>query len=130
MKKIYFSGLIVFSFLVLSITNIQAQTPSAPCFTFDSLYSTGITPVAITQGDFDGDNIPDVATVNSYNGDVSIFTGTGNGKFANPYINNSISLSGLTPSAIISGNFNGDQYADIAVAGYVSGSGTYAAYVY
>ena len=133
-----FNFLIVVFFLSTALVS-QAQQ-SAPCFVAQSsgLYSNiDASPVGVTVADFNGDGTPDAATINNSSSDINILFGTGSAD-ALDYpsgMTPNISLSGLTPVAITSGNFNGDQYMDIAVAGYIPPASyglsyTYYVYIY
>jgi hypothetical protein len=77
--------------------------------------SVGKSPVAIATGDFNGDGRTDFATVNSIgseNNTVSVLLGDGDGTFQ-PRTTNPV---GYEPTAIVSGDFNGDGRSDLAVA--------------
>ena len=65
----------------------------------------------ITAGDFNGDNVLDLAAVNA-NSSVSIFIGDGVGNFSAP-TNFPV---GLFPYSIITADFNGDNVLDLATA--------------
>ena len=70
-------------------------------------------PSAIVTGDFNGDNVLDLATVNSRANNVSILLGDGTGGFffSSPYI-----PVGNGPESIATGDFNGDNVLDLATA--------------
>ena len=86
--------------------------------------STGpLSPSALVTGDFGGDGRADLAVAGadpSGRGAVEVLLGAGAGTFraAPP-----ISTGGLTPHALVTGDFNGDGRADLAVAGFSSSSG-------
>src|SRR5665213_808139 len=94
----------------------------------------GIAPYAIVAGDFNGDGIPDVVTVNSNSTDNTISLLLGNGELAgqiNPdgTVNNSASFQapliyavGNRPAGIVTGDFHADGKLDVAVAN--TGDGT------
>jgi VCBS repeat protein/FG-GAP repeat protein len=62
---------------------------------------------AIAIADFNGDGIPDGATIGS---DLSVYLGTGDGSFREQ------TPIGISGSAIVTADFNGDGYPDLAVA--------------
>jgi sugar lactone lactonase YvrE len=82
--------------------------------------TVGIQPVAAAVGDFNGDGIPDLAVVNSQNGNVTILLGNGKGGFA-PAANSSVTV-GNYPTSVAVADFNGDGIQDLAVANQGSSS--------
>jgi hypothetical protein len=74
-------------------------------------YTTGLEPVSLTIGDFNGDAKPDVATSNSRSNTISILLNNGNGTFQT-HVDYA---TGLFPSNIISGDFNGDGKLDLVI---------------
>ena len=79
-------------------------------------------PVKVVVGDFNGDGIQDLATANNIGNSVSVLLGNGSGGFtltaASPF------AVGTGPQQVVVGDFNGDNFADLAVA--LSGAGTVA----
>ena len=82
--------------------------------------ATGINPISIATGDFNGDGIPDLAVANAGGCYVSNFTscpitvllGNGDGTFTGASTNPD---SDADPLAIVVGDFNGDGKEDLAV---------------
>jgi Flp pilus assembly secretin CpaC len=72
---------------------------------------TGTTPVAVATGDFNGDNLADLAVANQADNTVSVFLNTGNGTFGA----RTDFSTGEAPSAIATGDFNNDSHLDLAV---------------
>ncbi len=77
-------------------------------------FSAGGGPSALTIGQFDNDNLNDVAVANSRSSSFSVIFRTPKGGFRHPprdYI-----VEGGTPLAITSADYNKDGKTDIAVA--------------
>lgn len=91
-----------------------SSTPSAPSVSFTAPvnYTVGTLPFADAVADFNGDNILDIAVVNSNSNSVSVLLGKGDGTFQ-PAVNYTV---GTSPSAITAIDLNGDHAVDIAVA--------------
>ena len=94
-------------------------------------YVVGKHPLALASGDFNGDGRPDVATVNSDSGTVSVLLSTGNGNFlpATTY------KVGPHPVSLAVADLNHDGHPDLVVADrseaklfvlYGKGDGTFA----
>ncbi len=73
----------------------------------------GTSATAVAIGDFNGDGIADVAVTNGSNNNVSILLGDGSGGFA-PAPESPVA-TGAGPTAVATGDFNGDGIADLAV---------------
>ncbi len=87
-------------------------------------------PLTVTIGnlnaDFNGDRVPDLAalvylTHPSHYGAVAIFLGTGDGTFDAPAYY-TVGVIEMTPTSVITSDFNGDQVPDLAVASPYSGN--------
>jgi hypothetical protein len=77
--------------------------------------STGtISPEYFAVGDFNADGKPDIAVPDYYGKTVSIYLNKGGANFSAPVVT-TLSIDN-TVGAIISGDFNGDGKADLAVA--------------
>ncbi|UAJ72940.1 VCBS repeat-containing protein [Synechocystis sp. PCC 7339] len=81
-----------------------------PFVTFD----TGINPIAVTLGDFNGDGFLDIATAKN-NENVSLLLSNGDGTFNSPTFVN-LSIGGTNPFAIAEGDFNNDGNLDLVTA--------------
>lgn len=88
-------------------------------FSEPSNFLVGTDPKSVVKGDFNGDNIPDLAIANSVSSDVSIIIGDGTGSFSSP-ANFGI---GRDPREIVTEDFNGDDILDLAVANFSTVSG-------
>jgi uncharacterized protein (TIGR03437 family) len=69
-------------------------------------------PWAIAAGDFNGDGIPDLATANHDDNNVTVLLGNGSGSFA---ATGSAIAVGTSPASVIAGDFNADGVQDLAV---------------
>ena len=105
----------------LAIANQTANTVSVLIGNGDGTFQpktdlpTGNAPVSLVVADLDNSlgNL-DLAVANHGDSTISIFLGNGDGTFRAPSV---IALpSGYAPSAITAGDFNGDGFADLAVA--------------
>ncbi len=98
-------------------------------------FATGVGPVAVAVGDFNGDGLTDVVTANSTANTVSVLLGHGDGTFA-PHSDYAVEGA---PTSIVVGDFNGDGKLDIAtLAGFENavvsvllgnGDGTFKPYI-
>jgi len=97
-------------FIIFTIkTNAQLFLPKVD-------YGTGSAPHSVTTGDFNGDNILDLAVANEFSNTVSILLGNGDGTFKNK-VDYGI---GGPPTSITIGDFNGDGKPDLATSNYTS----------
>jgi hypothetical protein len=73
----------------------------------------GSNPTALALGDFNGDNIFDIAVSNYGTNNIGILFGYGNGVFG--MVTNYSTGDGSRPFSVAIGNFNGDRWMDIVV---------------
>ena len=78
--------------------------------------SVNESPESITSGDFNGDDVLDLATANTTSNNVSILIGDGAGNFSAP----TDFPVGMDPRFVSSGDFNGDNVLDLATANITS----------
>src|SRR5579864_8961534 len=97
------------AFLFAAVFSITAQ---AQTYLYNHAdFSTGLLPVAVASGDFNGDHLPDLAIANGVDNTVSILLGRPNGTFA-PQVTYA---TGHGPGFIAIGDLNNDGHLDLAV---------------
>jgi hypothetical protein len=102
--------------------NIEAlEDRSVPAFIAPVDYTVGAYPIGMQAGDFNGDGIPDVVTVNAgatgVNGSVSVLLSNGDGTFQ-PARNTPTAFPyGYGPNALAVGDFDRDGKLDLATSG-------------
>jgi hypothetical protein len=74
-------------------------------------YQVGTGADSVLVGDFNGDDIPDIAVISAGN-TVSVLLGNGDGTLQDPVSY----LAGNTPVALVAADFNGDGALDLATA--------------
>jgi hypothetical protein len=87
------------------------------CFSSTTNSLTGTNPYSVTNADFNGDGVMDLATANGNSHNISVLLGTGNGSFSTA-TNFPVTTGG--GESIVSGNFNGDYFVDLATIDYSS----------
>ena len=101
-----------------------SQSPlSVVFFSFRTTpFPTGTFPYSATVGDFNGDGIPDLAIGSNQSQSLTLLLGDGIGGFSaapgSPF------PTGINPSSVTVGDFNGDGKADLATANATSNNVT------
>lgn len=99
---------LLFILSVFFLQRINAQV----CFGSHTNYATDTNPEALVCGDFNGDSIKDIITINYGAANISLLLGNGSGGFL--AATNTVVCSWM--EAICAADFNGDNKLDIAVA--------------
>ena len=76
--------------------------------------AAGDRPYSVVVGDFNGDDMQDLATANAISDDVTILIGDGSGNFSAAAT--SPEATGEEPFSVAAGDFNGDGNQDLATA--------------
>jgi FG-GAP-like repeat len=94
--------------------NALTQPGTVLAFQTAATFSTGAASRGIAEGDVNGDGIPDLVTLNTAVGSVSVLLGNGNGTFQAP-----VAYSvGTAPTGIAIAKLTGDGFSDIIVSNY------------
>jgi len=86
-------------------------------------FAVGLAPTSVISADFDSDGIADLAVTNQNSNNVSVLLGQdldSDGKGDGTFKQKQDFAVGTYPSSVISADFNGDTYADLAVANSAS----------
>jgi hypothetical protein len=110
-KKVWASILVVSSLCILTLSGLYAQVFFTTRRDFAAPGANG--PVAVTVADFNGDRIPDLAVVNAFSKDISIFYGTASGGFN--FVRN-FPVGGFHPFHVIARDFDNDRILDLATS--------------
>jgi len=108
--------------VLLNTTTTGASTPS---FSNRTDFATGVFPVFVSIGDFNGDNKPDLAIANSgYNANsISVLTNTTTaGDSTLAFASKTDFTVGISPRSLSIGDFNSDGKLDLAVPNFGSKS--------
>ncbi len=81
-----------------------------------SPFPSGVAPISIVSGDFNGDGKPDLVMANNVSNNVTVLLGNGSGGFSaapgSPF------AVGTNPTFVAVGDFNGDGIQDLAVPNF------------
>ncbi|QOV88995.1 FG-GAP-like repeat-containing protein [Humisphaera borealis] len=86
-------------------------------FAFSTAVDVGIFTGRPVVGDFNNDDLLDIAVTNAFGGEVKVIRGNGNGTFGSI----SAFAAGVSPEALAAADFNADGFSDL-VAGNRSGN--------
>ena len=80
-------------------------------------FAVGVAPTAMVAGDFNGDGAPDLAvTSGGTSGQLGLFLNQLPGNETQPFIQEAVVATGVSPSALGADDFNGDFALDVVVA--------------
>ncbi|MBK8979594.1 MAG: VCBS repeat-containing protein [Planctomycetes bacterium] len=102
-------------------TTATRDGSSTPSWRAPLPVTPGTNPVAVTTGDFDGDGFDDLAAVNADSRDISVLLNRGTATVGWPATVDFTTTPpvilppGAVPSAIVSGDTNGDGSRDLAI---------------
>ncbi len=89
-------------------------------FPVGSTQTAAQSPVAIITADFNRDGKPDLATANSFTGNISVLLGDGTGRFEQQQVR--VFPSVVSPVSIKAGDFNNDGNLDLVSVGEAVGN--------
>ena len=115
------------NFMGNTLSVMLNQTPtgaSVPSFTSPVTFAAGNGPEALVIGDFNGDNLPDIAAVNNGDGTVAVLLDTTPTGATTPSFSAPATFTVGNPIAIAAGDFNGDGKPDLVTVN--NGDGTVA----
>ena len=98
----------------LSVVALKASAGFIPA----PSYAAGSGPQSVAVGDFNCDDIPDLAVATANDGTVSVLLGNEDGSFQAAH-NYAVDLG---PQSLAVGDFNGDGHPDLVVANALSGT--------
>ncbi|MBN1824793.1 MAG: VCBS repeat-containing protein [Candidatus Eisenbacteria bacterium] len=87
-------------------------------FTHAQTCSTGTDPADMITEDFNGDSIPDLASLNRGDGTLSILLGAGGGAFGSPLFTS----VGNEPAALVTGDFDDNGVRDLILTRRLNGT--------
>ena len=98
------------------LLNTTATGATTPTFATQVGFPTGSEPLSVSIGDFNGDDLPDLATANydSYNASILLNT-TATGAAAPTFATKVDFPTGTNPYCVSIGDINGDGKRDLAV---------------
>lgn len=96
---------------------VQANPSNSFTAAAGSPFTVGSEPDAVAAGDFNGDGIPDLLSMNGGSGDATVLLGNNGGGYTtapgSPFAVGD-------PTSVVLGDFNGDGITDFAVANFFS----------
>jgi hypothetical protein len=96
-------------------TTLTVTPPAVSFKAGQTLASGGPMPIGLVVADFNGDGKPDIAVSDETNNTISVFLNDGTGHFGTPVVTN-VTISAVNLGAMVTGDFNEDGKADLAVA--------------
>ena len=104
----------------LGLFAVSAILPAQPAsFITRNEIATGLNPVSLAIGTFNGDRGLDLLVAQRGAASVSIFQSLGQGFFTQPFPSQD---TGIAPRVVVTGDFNRDGILDLVVANYGSGT--------
>ncbi|HEY0386582.1 MAG TPA: VCBS repeat-containing protein, partial [Pyrinomonadaceae bacterium] len=104
-------ALLVAAFTLWLAASVHAAGPTPRFKTAPSYPVNGTQPRHIAAGDFNGDGLPDLATINYNSNNASILLNQGGGRYSAP----NVFAVGTLPSFIVARDFNNDARLDLAI---------------
>jgi hypothetical protein len=99
---------------MMNLGSVGLAGPGMSSFQPQQAYATGMNPIGVAVGDYNGDGIPDLAITNYGENTVGVLLGKGDGTFQ-PQQTYAV---GPNPQSVVVADFNGDGVPDLAVTNY------------
>ena len=111
------SGILAQSTALTAVSSSQSGASSAPFLVAPSFSLAGA-PTSVAMGDLNRDGKPDLITADPVSGNVTLFLGTGNGKFASGVEY----ATGSHPGAVAVADLNGDGQSEVIIGDETKGT--------